>query len=401
MSTNSSSILSQILAEVLIGRALNPTGNSFEPDIEQSSTRHSLRTPTTHGTMRNSNSIFELSREYTNTINNYNSNISEYNRIMERIIRVIETGTAGNSVPLNNRNRRETTPTDDSRTEEDTDTNHNSGLDISGVPVSQISTDESTTVNNRTLGHSSLRPSFFTIPPAIPNRFRYGNRPYSSAQINAGERSSSDYSQLNNIQTYSNIINALRIPRVLSHHARDGLNDTQIQNATIEIIFDPSNTSLPTQCHISLDDFTPGEQLLQIRNCNHVFKPAGLRRWLAQHTRCPVCRCNVTNNTVSESISNPIQSHHPFTNRANVMQTPQNDPTTDYTDMPELINAESYDNNYLDNPHIVRDYEVYDYDEEPESYTDNNNVASHPDSNILHRVIYEMDIEFSVDPETP
>jgi E3 ubiquitin-protein ligase AIP2 len=87
---------------------------------------------------------------------------------------------------------------------------------------------------------------------------------------------------------------------------------------------------MPTQCHITLDDFIHGEELLQIRQCKHMFKPPGLRRWLSQHSKCPVCRCDVTLNGIYENT--------PATPVADEEEEPG-----DYDDLPELIDDNEED----------------------------------------------------------
>jgi hypothetical protein len=45
-------------------------------------------------------------------------------------------------------------------------------------------------------------------------------------------------------------------------------------------------------CSICLKSFeeTPGEDIMQIPNCEHVFHEACLRRWFLQVQICPMCR---------------------------------------------------------------------------------------------------------------
>jgi predicted nucleic acid-binding Zn ribbon protein len=53
-----------------------------------------------------------------------------------------------------------------------------------------------------------------------------------------------------------------------------------------------------TRCPISLDYFEPGQNILQINNCGHIFGHQPLMEWFQRHSRCPVCRASVlsTNN---------------------------------------------------------------------------------------------------------
>ena len=93
--------------------------------------------------------------------------------------------------------------------------------------------------------------------------------------------------------------------------SEEGLTLEEIRRETLESVYDASSSSI-SQCPISFDEFEPGECVLQIRRCGHIFKPEELRRWLTRHTGCPVCRCD-------------LQS------------APQEEDETDYSDIPDLI----------------------------------------------------------------
>jgi hypothetical protein len=133
-----------------------------------------------------------------------------------------------------------------------------------------------------------------------------------------------------------------------------GLTDAQIQLSTEEIHFDLEHftyNNFPTQCPISLDEFTPGETLLQLRNCKHVFRPAELRRWFSQHSRCPVCRTTAlisadgtvgySGNTLSRPAGHTVPigptGNHRNNPRENTDTTTHEDDDVDYSDMPDLI----------------------------------------------------------------
>ena len=46
-------------------------------------------------------------------------------------------------------------------------------------------------------------------------------------------------------------------------------------------------------CPISLTRFTPGQEIMRIRYCGHIFIPSHLRQWFSLNTRCPVCRYDI------------------------------------------------------------------------------------------------------------
>ena len=97
--------------------------------------------------------------------------------------------------------------------------------------------------------------------------------------------------------------------------SEEGLTLEEIRRETLETIYDASSSTI-SQCPISFDEFEPGECVLQIRRCGHIFKPEELRRWLTRHTGCPVCRCD-------------LQS------------TQQEEDETDYSDIPDLISPDT------------------------------------------------------------
>jgi len=80
-----------------------------------------------------------------------------------------------------------------------------------------------------------------------------------------------------------------------------GLTPEQINSATREITYRSAEFTDNRVCPISLEDFAEGETILQLRECNHVFKPAELSRWLEHHDCCPLCRRNVHTNTVADT----------------------------------------------------------------------------------------------------
>lgn len=50
---------------------------------------------------------------------------------------------------------------------------------------------------------------------------------------------------------------------------------------------------LESRCPISLEDFTVGDELCEIRNCHHIFKWTNLQSWFSRNSNCPVCRFDI------------------------------------------------------------------------------------------------------------
>jgi len=70
-----------------------------------------------------------------------------------------------------------------------------------------------------------------------------------------------------------------------------GITNEQIASSTQLIQYDASMNE--TRCPISLDHFEPGQNILQINNCRHIFGHQPLMEWFQRHSRCPVCRASV------------------------------------------------------------------------------------------------------------
>jgi hypothetical protein len=286
MSSNSSNIgtssFSQLIARLLLEQVLNTS----EPTASTRSAPVNTNAP-----VNICNFIIELSRQYTESINEYNANIAQYNRTIDRIIQLLEHEIRflPNNTPATQTNMREhytNMPSGNIN-----ESFHPGAMDISNV----VMTTDSSGIQLNIAPYAQTpypRTNYYTNT-LLNNTFT--NRPYSSIYINSSP-----------IETYNRIVNSFsNLQR--NNTQEDGLTEAQIQNATFCVIFDESNNEMPTQCHITLDEFKHGEELLQIRQCKHTFKPTGLRRWLSQHSKCPVCRCNVTLNNMYPEIP-PEQS---------------------------------------------------------------------------------------------
>ena len=74
-----------------------------------------------------------------------------------------------------------------------------------------------------------------------------------------------------------------------------GLTNEQIENSTSLIQYDASMNEI--RCPITWDAFEPGQNILQIHNCRHIFGQTALMEWFQSHCICPVCRTNVIRNS--------------------------------------------------------------------------------------------------------
>lgn len=351
--SSASSIYSQLLAQILLlsfddepaivrprnsDTVRNPTGEQ-ERHIRANVAQQSVGLQGNSVERRSNDIIVELLRRYTQNMTDYNTNVLHYNRNMERIIRLIETESRVSNTSIL-----------------DTERNRNQS---NNIELQENTTNPIPYEGNPSPAELVRSPEFLTNSPGrsstvfIPNPRRAGVLSNNTSRIRfANPPYSSGYYRTNEIEHYTNIINTIRNPRVPSVLSTGGLSATQIQEVTVEVVYDSSNASMPTQCHISLDEFIDGEPLLQIRNCNHMFKPAGLRRWLSRVSRCPVCRGDVT---VEQGSTDNLTTANIST--ANIPTANIPTETEDYSDMPDLIadsdSDSDSDNDYSDMPELV------------------------------------------------
>jgi hypothetical protein len=237
--------------------------------------------------------LIEVLRSYSDRIAQYNTNITIYNRNVENIIRIIDANTIVNDVPAE-RPRQRSQQTYVSR---ETDFPYSTSFtDRATQPTRPSPTeptavyDASMNVYTNTNSTSTDGRTYTTLPRYALNNSRYLH--------NLGSTSNTDYS------FYLNYLNYLATGRVGTQgqtgaqtNGNGGLTETQINNVTERIVFDASNTDMLTQCPITLEEFTDGDELLQIRQCKHVFRPSAIKRWFSQNVCCPMCRVNVLEST--------------------------------------------------------------------------------------------------------
>jgi hypothetical protein len=97
---------------------------------------------------------------------------------------------------------------------------------------------------------------------------------------------------LNPDTTSNNIINRRR---------NGGLTISEIEENTEIVSYNSilSNDILNTECPITRETFTPQSVVLRLKQCKHCFVPFRMMTWLETHATCPLCRCNVIQNTTN------------------------------------------------------------------------------------------------------
>jgi len=95
-----------------------------------------------------------------------------------------------------------------------------------------------------------------------------------------------------------------------SRYLDNRLTQAQIDTSTQMIEYNADMDE--ERCPISWEDFVVGEQICQIKECEHIFKSASLLNWLRTNSHCPVCRYDLrtyngtTPGRVSRTTSNPV-----------------------------------------------------------------------------------------------
>jgi len=100
--------------------------------------------------------------------------------------------------------------------------------------------------------------------------------------------------------------------RVLPRRANLNDDSTDSQPSAIEIIratdtklFSSIENPLNTSCPISQEEFTPNQEVLQIKYCSHIFKTQSLLTWFISRPTCPYCRFDIRSYSLSQNSNNP------------------------------------------------------------------------------------------------
>jgi hypothetical protein len=68
---------------------------------------------------------------------------------------------------------------------------------------------------------------------------------------------------------------------------------SQINTATRIIRYGDINEPTAERCPISLEPFTPQQNVRQIIHCQHLFCEQSFQEWFSNHVQCPVCRYDI------------------------------------------------------------------------------------------------------------
>ena len=89
------------------------------------------------------------------------------------------------------------------------------------------------------------------------------------------------------------------------NRAVGGLTTEQILQFMTPVAYDA--TMNETRCPITWETFSPGQELLRVNTCNHIFSREAIIEWFGRNRHCPVCRSNPF--SLSHSSTPPAQSN--------------------------------------------------------------------------------------------
>ena len=81
----------------------------------------------------------------------------------------------------------------------------------------------------------------------------------------------------------------------------------QIGRATLNTVFSNIISPVNATCPISRDEFDDNSEITMIRGCNHIFNRVSLREWFANHSTCPMCRCDIRLYDPSASVAGLVE----------------------------------------------------------------------------------------------
>jgi len=127
----------------------------------------------------------------------------------------------------------------------------------------------------------------------INNRRNQINLPY-----NTHTSGPYSYPSRNHIPNNSRIFRNIH-EQILPRQANTSNNNIptmiQILRATETKIYSEISNPVNTTCPITQEEFSQNQEIIQIKNCQHNFKPDALLRWFSRNSTCPFCRYNIIN----------------------------------------------------------------------------------------------------------
>jgi hypothetical protein len=78
-------------------------------------------------------------------------------------------------------------------------------------------------------------------------------------------------------------------------------SEDEINHALRRYTWGQETSTRHTRCPITLEEFQENESVCEIIHCGHIFKEESILDWLNRNVRCPVCRYDIRQYSVSDS----------------------------------------------------------------------------------------------------
>lgn len=150
--------------------------------------------------------------------------------------------------------------------------------------------------------------NILTRPPPQPSPLRHQSIyvPNRYSHININNRrdhshSSGPYSVPSRSFIPNNLIFRNSQERILPRSANINNNENniptmiQILRSTETKPYSTISQPVNTSCPICQEEFSENQEVIQIKNCQHIFKPEALLRWFSRNATCPFCRYDIRN----------------------------------------------------------------------------------------------------------
>jgi len=228
------------------------------------------------GDMNNSDILF------INILNTmYNDNLRIIHHLMDQ-----NNEITSQLIDVFNNRRRQTTPLNNSRTYTYNRNHNNRTRTRTNQP------------NENSNNNSNQRRVYIDNVPYYIDELQLFTIPITSNARNTTENRNTTNTNANISNHFSRIINSFLQPINITP------TQTQIENATRNILYgdilDPINNS----CPISLESFIDTSNVTMIRHCRHIFNTSSLMSWFNSNCKCPVCRYDIRNYHPNININN-------------------------------------------------------------------------------------------------
>ena len=70
-----------------------------------------------------------------------------------------------------------------------------------------------------------------------------------------------------------------------------------VENCINQLYFNEIENPINSECPILQTDFEEDDVVVQLNKCSHIFTADAIKNWFKNNHTCPVCRCNVIEDT--------------------------------------------------------------------------------------------------------